>query len=109
LTPIRPCRLATANVPGMRPASVSTRSPIKHAPGAENTVPEDVPQRRPATDVRPAQPRSAGGLLHTVTERLFQTRWATARGALAPDVARAPEVAAACDLEGSEVAAGLES
>jgi len=57
-------------------------------PGAENTVPEDAPQRRPATDVRPAQPRSAGGLLHTVTERLFQTRWATARDALAPDVAR---------------------
>ena len=36
-------------------------------------------------------------------------RYSLARDALAPDVARAPEVAAACDLEGSEVAAGLES
>jgi hypothetical protein len=52
---------------------------------------------------------AALALLHTITDRLFQARWATVRDALAADVARAEEVAVACGLEGTEVAAGLRS
>ena len=52
---------------------------------------------------------AALALLHTITDHLFAARWATVRDALAADVARAAEVAAACGLEGSEVAAGLRS
>ena len=52
---------------------------------------------------------AALALLHALVDRLQASRWATMRDVLASDVARAPEVAAACALDGSEVAAGLRS
>jgi hypothetical protein len=52
---------------------------------------------------------AALALLHAVTERLSAGRWATVSDALAADAGRAAEVAAACGLDGTEVAAGLRS
>ena len=52
---------------------------------------------------------SALALLHALVDRLQAARWSTVRAALAEDVARAADVAAACALDGSEVAAGLRS
>jgi hypothetical protein len=63
----------------------------------------------PSADELFAHAVAALALLHTMTDRLFQARWLTVRDALAADAARASEVAAACGLEGSEVAAGLRS
>ena len=51
---------------------------------------------------------AALALLHTMTDRLFQARWLTARDVLAADVARAPEVAAGLrSWAGDQVAHGL--
>lgn len=52
---------------------------------------------------------AALALLHTLMDRLQSARWATIRTALAADTTRAGEVAAACALDGTEVAAGLRS
>ena len=52
---------------------------------------------------------AALALLHTLVGRRQAARWSTIRTALAADAGRAPEVAAACALDGSEVAAGLRS
>lgn len=48
-------------------------------------------------------------LLHALVDRLQAARWSTVRAALSADVSRGAEVAAACGLDGSEIAAGLRS
>ena len=52
---------------------------------------------------------AALALLHALVDRLQAARWSTIRAALASDASRAADVAAACALDGSEVAAGLRS
>ena len=52
---------------------------------------------------------AALALLHALVDRLQAARWSTVRTALAADATRAADVAAACALDGSEVAAGLRS
>jgi hypothetical protein len=65
---------------------------------------------RPAdVDAVFAHALAALALLHALVDRLQAARWSTIRTALAADAGRGPEVAAACGLDGSEVAAGLRS
>ena len=52
---------------------------------------------------------AALALLHAAVDRLQAARWSIIRTALAADAGRAVEVAAACALDGTEVAAGLRS
>jgi hypothetical protein len=52
---------------------------------------------------------AALALLHALVDRLQAARWSTIRAALAADASRAADVASACGLDGSEVAAGLRS
>lgn len=52
---------------------------------------------------------AALALARAVVDRLQAARWSTIRTALAADAGRGSEVAAACGLDGSDVAAGLRS
>jgi hypothetical protein len=75
-----------------------------------HTVEVLVGRRQPGdVDALFAHAVAALALLHTLVERLQAARWSTVRTALAADASRGAEVAAACGLDGSEVAAGLRS
>lgn len=54
-----------------------------------------------------AHATAALALQQTLLDRLQAGRWSLVRDALAADVERAADVAAACGLDGDEVAAGL--
>ncbi len=62
-----------------------------------------------ADDTAFAHALAALALAHALVDRLQAARWSTIRAALAADASRAADVAAACALDGSEVAAGLRS